>query len=136
MPPWQGGEMIREVDFAGTTYNDLPFKFEAGNSQYSWRDRSRRSRSILKETDVSRSPLKYTLRLAEEACNRSKDLRFTVDPKTRRACYLFSLMAVMPTIWCLTRQNGYSNKNRTSLLSTPYEVLRCRRNVPCFFCSV
>jgi cysteine desulfurase/selenocysteine lyase len=31
MQPYQGGgEMIREVDFEGTTYNDLPFKFEAG----------------------------------------------------------------------------------------------------------
>ncbi|EON77415.1 Cysteine desulfurase, SufS subfamily [Lunatimonas lonarensis] len=31
MPPYQGGgEMIKEVDFAGTTYNEIPFKFEAG----------------------------------------------------------------------------------------------------------
>lgn len=31
MPPWQGGgDMIREVSFAGTTWNDLPYKFEAG----------------------------------------------------------------------------------------------------------
>jgi cysteine desulfurase/selenocysteine lyase len=31
MPPYQGGgEMIREVSFTGTTYNDIPFKFEAG----------------------------------------------------------------------------------------------------------
>jgi cysteine desulfurase/selenocysteine lyase len=31
MPPYQGGgEMIREVSFNGTTYNDLPYKFEAG----------------------------------------------------------------------------------------------------------
>lgn len=31
MPPYQGGgEMIREVTFAKTTYNDLPYKFEAG----------------------------------------------------------------------------------------------------------
>jgi len=31
MLPYQaGGEMIRDVDFAGTTFNDLPFKFEAG----------------------------------------------------------------------------------------------------------
>tara|TARA_B100000900_G_scaffold411723_1_gene432002 strand:+ start:505 stop:1725 length:1221 start_codon:yes stop_codon:yes gene_type:complete len=31
MPPYQGGgEMIKEVYFEGTTYNDLPFKFEAG----------------------------------------------------------------------------------------------------------
>jgi cysteine desulfurase/selenocysteine lyase len=31
MPPWQGGgDMILAVTFAGTTYNGLPFKFEAG----------------------------------------------------------------------------------------------------------
>ncbi len=31
MPPYHGGgEMIKEVTFAKTTYNDLPFKFEAG----------------------------------------------------------------------------------------------------------
>ncbi len=31
MPPYQGGgEMIKEVRFSGTTYNELPFKFEAG----------------------------------------------------------------------------------------------------------
>lgn len=31
MPPYQGGgEMIQKVSFSGTTYNDLPYKFEAG----------------------------------------------------------------------------------------------------------
>jgi cysteine desulfurase/selenocysteine lyase len=31
MPPFMGGgEMIKSVSFAGTTYNDLPYKFEAG----------------------------------------------------------------------------------------------------------
>ena len=31
LPPWQGGgEMIKEVTFEKTTYNDPPFKFEAG----------------------------------------------------------------------------------------------------------
>jgi cysteine desulfurase/selenocysteine lyase len=31
MPPYQGGgEMIESVSFAGTTYNQLPYKFEAG----------------------------------------------------------------------------------------------------------
>jgi cysteine desulfurase / selenocysteine lyase len=31
MPPYQGGgEMIKEVSFSNTTFNDLPFKFEAG----------------------------------------------------------------------------------------------------------
>jgi cysteine desulfurase/selenocysteine lyase len=31
LPPWQGGgELIKEVTFAHTTYNDPPFKYEAG----------------------------------------------------------------------------------------------------------
>jgi cysteine desulfurase/selenocysteine lyase len=31
MPPWQGGgDMIRSVSFEKTTYNELPYKFEAG----------------------------------------------------------------------------------------------------------
>ncbi len=31
MPPWQGGgDMIRTVSFEKSTYNELPFKFEAG----------------------------------------------------------------------------------------------------------
>lgn len=31
LPPWRGGgEMIKEVSFENTTYNDLPFKYEAG----------------------------------------------------------------------------------------------------------
>jgi cysteine desulfurase/selenocysteine lyase len=36
MPPYQGGgDMIRSVTFEKTTYNDLPFKFEAGTPHIS-----------------------------------------------------------------------------------------------------
>ena len=35
MPPYQGGgEMIRHVSFSGTTFADLPFKFEAGTPDF------------------------------------------------------------------------------------------------------
>lgn len=35
MSPWQGGgEMIKEVKFERTTYNGLPFKFEAGTPDF------------------------------------------------------------------------------------------------------
>ncbi len=35
MPPYQGGgEMIKTVSFNGTTFNELPFKFEAGTPDY------------------------------------------------------------------------------------------------------
>jgi len=36
MPPWQGGgDMIRSVTFEKTTFNDLPWKFEAGTPNMS-----------------------------------------------------------------------------------------------------
>ncbi len=36
MPPWQGGgEMIRTVSFAGSTWNDPPWRFEAGTPNIS-----------------------------------------------------------------------------------------------------
>src|SRR5690606_4703966 len=36
MPPWQGGgDMIRTVTFEKSTYNDLPWKFEAGTPHIS-----------------------------------------------------------------------------------------------------
>lgn len=35
MPPYQGGgEMIAHVSFEGTTFNELPYKFEAGTPDY------------------------------------------------------------------------------------------------------
>ena len=35
MPPYQGGgDMVNKVTFAKTTYNTLPFKFEAGTTNY------------------------------------------------------------------------------------------------------
>ncbi|WP_462281048.1 aminotransferase class V-fold PLP-dependent enzyme [Salinivirga cyanobacteriivorans] len=35
LPPWQGGgEMIDQVSFEKTTFNELPFKFEAGTPNY------------------------------------------------------------------------------------------------------
>ena len=35
MPPWQGGgDMIASVSFGGTTYADLPLKFEAGTPNF------------------------------------------------------------------------------------------------------
>ncbi len=35
MPPWQGGgDMVDKVTFEKTTYNELPFKFEAGTSNF------------------------------------------------------------------------------------------------------
>ena len=36
MPPWQGGgDMIKKVSFEHTTYNEVPYKFEAGTPNIS-----------------------------------------------------------------------------------------------------
>ncbi len=46
MPPFLGGgDMIRTVTFEGSTWNDLPYKFEAGTPHIAGRDRARRARS-------------------------------------------------------------------------------------------
>jgi cysteine desulfurase/selenocysteine lyase len=35
IPPWQGGgDMVKSVTFEKTTYNELPFKFEAGTTNF------------------------------------------------------------------------------------------------------
>jgi len=35
IPPYQGGgDMVEKVSFAGTTYNEIPFKFEAGTTNF------------------------------------------------------------------------------------------------------
>ena len=47
MPPWQGGgDMILTVSFAKTTYNGLPYKFEAGTPEHLGRHRPRRRRRL------------------------------------------------------------------------------------------
>jgi cysteine desulfurase/selenocysteine lyase len=65
MPPWQGGgDMIKSVSFEGTTWNDLPFKFEAGTPNVAgaiglaaaldWMERLGRDRLAAHESDLLR----------------------------------------------------------------------------------
>lgn len=66
MPPYQGGgEMIKTVSFSGTTFADLPFKFEAGTPNFV--DIAAFSQSI----DFLKSPVfegaeKYEVEIMEE----------------------------------------------------------------------
>jgi len=53
MPPWQGGgEMIKEVSFEKTTYNDIPFKFEAGTPNVSGVLGLRKALEFINETGI------------------------------------------------------------------------------------
>ena len=55
MPPYQGGgDMILEVHFAGTTYNELPYKFEAGTPNISGAIGSGRAIDYLQDAGMQR----------------------------------------------------------------------------------
>ncbi|RJG50720.1 cysteine desulfurase [Motilimonas pumila] len=55
MPPWQGGgEMIKHVSFNGTSFNRLPFKFEAGTPNISAVIGLAQAAEFLQQTRASR----------------------------------------------------------------------------------
>lgn len=55
MPPYQGGgEMIKHVSFEGTTFADLPFKFEAGTPDFVGIAAFTRALDFMKETGVEK----------------------------------------------------------------------------------
>ena len=61
MPPYQGGgEMIREVYFDRVSYNDLPYKFEAGTPN-------------IADTIALKAALDYTSLLGKEKIRRHED---------------------------------------------------------------
>lgn len=55
MPPYQGGgEMIGHVSFEGTTWADLPYKFEAGTPDYVDAAAFRQAVEFIEETGIDR----------------------------------------------------------------------------------
>ena len=95
MPPWQyGGEMIKKVSFTGTSFNTLPFKFEAGTPNVAGviglsaaldfvnhldMDRLAAHEEILRkkaETGLKQIP---GTRIVGEACNKVSVVSFVCD---------------------------------------------------------
>jgi cysteine desulfurase/selenocysteine lyase len=69
MPPYQGGgEMIKEVSFEKTTYNDLPYKFEAGTPN-------------IADTIALKTAIEYINHLGKENIARHEDdlLRYATE---------------------------------------------------------
>lgn len=67
MPPYQGGgEMIKTVSFAGTTFADLPFKFEAGTPNFVDISAFTETFDFL-ESDVFKGAEEYELNLLHRA---------------------------------------------------------------------
>lgn len=67
MPPYQGGgEMIKHVSFQGTTFADLPFKFEAGTPDFVGIAALERAVDFI-ESDAFRGAEEYERSLLERA---------------------------------------------------------------------
>ena len=61
MPPYQGGgEMIKDVSFTHITYNDLPYKFEAGTPN-------------IADTIAFKAALEFTQRIGKDAIRRHEN---------------------------------------------------------------
>ncbi|MBL6449200.1 cysteine desulfurase [Fulvivirga sp. 29W222] len=78
MPPYQGGgEMIKDVSFESTTYNDIPYKFEAGTPNIADVVAFKAAIEFIENTGKV-SMAKYELELlqyATEAVSSIKDIR-------------------------------------------------------------
>jgi cysteine desulfurase/selenocysteine lyase len=95
MPPWQGGgDMIRSVTFERTTYNQLPYKFEAGTpniadsiglgaavdylSEMDWASAQAHEKDLLEYGTALLSDIRG-LRLYGTAPEKASVLSFTLD---------------------------------------------------------
>ena len=99
MPPYQGGgEMIDKVSFTGTTYNVIPYKFEAGTPDVGGVIGLMAAIDYLTEIDFG-SALKYeegVMHYAYESLKQIEGLRFIGDAKRRTGVISFILNGAHP----------------------------------------
>lgn len=92
MPPFLGGgEMIREVTFEKTTFNDLPFKFEAGTPAIAEAIALGTAIDYLNSIGMDNIHQMETelTAYAEEALQKVPDLKFIGRPKNRSSIFSF-----------------------------------------------
>ena len=99
MPPYQGGgEMIREVRFEKTTYNELPFKFEAGTPNVGDVIGLDVALKFFNQTGISEisSYEKELLLYAEQRMNTINDLRLIGTAKEKAGVISFLIGNIHP----------------------------------------
>ncbi len=99
MPPWQGGgDMIEKVSFAGTSFNEIPFRFEAGTPDIAGIVALGEALDFLEELDLARVERHEAALLAgaERALARIPGLRILGAPKERRSALAFTLEGAHP----------------------------------------
>ncbi len=99
MPPWQGGgDMIERVSFEGTSFNEIPFRFEAGTPDIAGIVALGEALDFLEELDLERVERHEAALLAgaERALAQVPGLRILGAPKERRSALAFTLEGAHP----------------------------------------
>jgi len=92
MPPWQGGgDMIERVSFAGTTFNEIPFRFEAGTPDIAGIVALREAVAFLEELgrEAVAAHEAALLRRAEERLRGIPGVRVLGSPRERASAISF-----------------------------------------------
>ena len=99
MPPYQGGgEMIKEVNFEGTTYNDLPFKFEGGTPNIAGGIGMEAAIRFMEEVGVENIAKQETdlLAYATEKLKTLAGIRFIGEAKNKAGLVSFIMEGIHP----------------------------------------
>ena len=137
LPPWRGGgEMIKKVTYDGTTYNDLPYKFEAGTPNIEGAIALAAALDFLNGLGLRRPP--RTRAYPHRACRqRALRHRGCQTPWSPRPCRFPLLQRgghppLRPRH--SNRQNGRGPPHRPPLLPTAHGPLWHHRNPPSLLC--
>jgi cysteine desulfurase/selenocysteine lyase len=99
MPPWQGGgDMILAVTFGKTTYNSLPYKFEAGTPNISGTIGLGAAVEYLERMDLpgAHAHEHALLAYASEALSQIEDLRIVGTAQDKASLVSFVVAGVHP----------------------------------------
>jgi cysteine desulfurase/selenocysteine lyase len=99
MPPWQGGgDMIRTVSFEKTTYNELPYRFEAGTPNISGAVGLAAAIDYLESLDIDKvhAHEQALLRYTTEALRAIPGLQIIGDAADKAGVISFTLEQVHP----------------------------------------
>ncbi len=99
MPPWQGGgDMIEKVSFEGTTFNEIPFRFEAGTPDIAGIVAFGEALDFLGELglDAVERHEAALIAHAQRSLAQIPGLRILGAPKERRSAIAFTLEGAHP----------------------------------------
>tara|TARA_A100001011_G_C14310715_1_gene845436 strand:- start:910 stop:2160 length:1251 start_codon:yes stop_codon:yes gene_type:complete len=110
MPPWQGGgDMIKKVSFEHTTYNEVPYKFEAGTPNISGAIGLSEALNYLSKIGINQiiSHEKMLLKLATDRAQKIPGLRIIGNAKNKTSIISFVIDNLHPQdIGTLLDQQG------------------------------